>query len=131
MCGNDGAGEEQAGGVLAVYPKVRLSKEHDGGKAYRSQGGPEKDHFNGRQGNQLAEDSRKPPQEHDEVKFEIVACGNHQRGTYLYMPSAMIAKMMLGIHTEIWGGMEPVSAKVRNNMKKMIKIKDSRKPSAI
>src|SRR5690606_41356468 len=109
MCGNDGAGEEQAGDVLAVYPKVRLSKEHDGGKAYRSQCGPEKDHFNGRQGNQLAEDSRKPPQEHDEVKFEIIAGGNHQRGTDMYMPSALIAKKMLGIHTETAADMEPTS----------------------
>src|SRR5690606_34536357 len=115
MCGNDGAGEEQAGDVLAVYPKARLSKEHDGGKAYRSQGGPAKVHFKAREGNQLAGDGGTPQQEPDEVQFEMVACGSPQRGTYLCMPSAMLAKMMLGIHTEIGRGMEPVSAKVRHN----------------
>ena len=43
----------------------------------------------------------------------------------------MSAKITFGIQTEICGGIEPASAKVRNNMKKMIKIKDSTNPMAI
>jgi hypothetical protein len=43
----------------------------------------------------------------------------------------MIPKMIFGIHTEISGGNAPVSANVLNKVKKRIKIKDNRNPSAI
>ena len=49
----------------------------------------------------------------------------------MYIPREMIAKTILGIQTDICGGVEPASANVRNNVKNNIKIKERRKPTAI
>ena len=47
------------------------------------------------------------------------------------MPSEMIAKTIFGIQTEISGGVDPASAKVRNNVKNRMKMNERRKPTAI
>jgi hypothetical protein len=47
------------------------------------------------------------------------------------MPSEIMPKTILGIHTEICGGVDPASAKVRKSVKNNIKINDREKPSAI
>lgn len=43
----------------------------------------------------------------------------------------MIPKTMFGIHTDISGGVDPASAKVRNKVKKRMKMKDNKNPKAI
>jgi hypothetical protein len=47
------------------------------------------------------------------------------------MPREMIPNIMLGIQTEMMGGVDPASAKVRNKVKKRIKMNERRKPTAI
>ncbi len=49
----------------------------------------------------------------------------------MYMPKEIRAKIILGIHTDNSGGVEPASAKVRNKVKNKIKMNDSTKPRAI
>jgi hypothetical protein len=47
------------------------------------------------------------------------------------MTAEIAPNISAGIQTEICGGRVPASAKVRNIMKKRIKMKDNRNPNAI
>jgi len=136
MYSNDQAGEHQLPEVFCGRECERpLCNTHERCHAHGREQCPIKDHLHTWYGHQLSKDGRKSKKKNDQVQFEIIYDGGlhlkDQRGTYLYMKSEITVKIELGNQAATTGGRDPVSAKVLVMVKNRMKIKASKKPSAI